>query len=82
MQGALAVFLIMLGVAQEYQSLPLGAALYAKTFETCLDRGYRFGEASLILENNTRMRGALEKMGGRISKTYRNYEVDLQPTGG
>jgi len=67
----------MLGIAPEFQSLPLGAALYAKTFQIAMDKGYRFGEASLILENNTRMRGALEKMGARIDKTYRNYEIDL-----
>jgi ribosomal protein S18 acetylase RimI-like enzyme len=68
----------MLGIAPEFQSLPLGAALYAKTFQIAMDKGYRFGEASLILENNTRMRGALEKMGARIDKTYRNYEIDLR----
>ena len=36
------------------------------------------GEASLILENNIRMRGALEKMGATVEKTYRNYEIDLR----
>ena len=64
-------------MAQEFQSLPLGAALYARTFKVALERGYRWGEASLILENNTRMRGALEKMGATIEKTYRNYEIDV-----
>ena len=71
------VRIFMLGVAQEFQSLPLGAALYAKTFQAGLAKGYRFGEASLILEDNTRMRGALEKMGGVIEKTYRSYAIDL-----
>ena len=73
------VRIFMLGVSQEFQNLPLGAALYAKTFEVALAKGYRYGEASLILENNHRMRGALEKMGAVIDKTYRNYEIDLQP---
>ncbi len=70
------VRIFMLGVAHEFQSLPLGAALYAKTFQVARGKGYRYGEASLILENNTRMRGALEKMGARIYKTYRNYEIE------
>ena len=73
------VRVFMLGISQDFQSLPLGAALYAKTFEVALAKGYRYGEASLILENNHRMRGALEKMGAVIDKTYRNYEVVLQP---
>ena len=67
----------MLGVAQEFQNLPLGAALYARTFKVGSAMGYRWGEASLILENNHRMRGALEKMGATIEKTYRNYEIAI-----
>ena len=73
------VRVFMLGVSREFQSLPLGAALYARTFEVAIAKGYRYGEASLILENNHRMRGALEKMGAVIEKTYRNYEIDLVP---
>jgi len=72
------VRVFMLGVAQPFQSLPLGAALYARTFEVAIEKGYRYGEASLILENNKRMRGALEKMGATIEKTYRSYEIALE----
>jgi GNAT superfamily N-acetyltransferase len=71
--------MFMLGVKQEYQKLPLGALLYAKTWEAGVKAGIRAGEASLILENNHRMRGSLEKMGSRIYKTYRSYEVSLRP---
>ncbi len=72
------VRVFMLGVAEEFQSLPLGAALYAKSFDIGREKGLGQGEASLILENNTRMRGALEKMGATIVKTYRNYEIETQ----
>ncbi|MBK7950169.1 MAG: N-acetyltransferase [Deltaproteobacteria bacterium] len=68
----------MLGVATEYQSLPLGAVLYARTAEAAERKGYAEGEASLILEDNHRMRGALEKIGATIAKTYRNYEIEVQ----
>jgi GNAT superfamily N-acetyltransferase len=68
----------MLGVAHDFQTLPLGAALYAETFKMAVKKGYPGGEASLILENNIRMRGALEKMGGTIDKTYRNYEISVE----
>lgn len=71
------VRVFMLGIAQDYQHLPLGAVLYARTFNVAVEKGLAIGEASLILENNIRMRGALEKMGARIAKTYRNYEIDL-----
>ena len=67
----------MLGIAQEYQHLPLGAVLYGRTFSVALEKGLARGEASLILENNTRMRGALEKMGATVDKTYRNYQIEF-----
>jgi len=70
----------MLGVAHDFQSLPLGALLYAETFKVVRAKGFSGGDASLILENNVRMRGALEKMGGTIQKTYRNYAISVDST--
>ncbi|MEZ4334909.1 MAG: N-acetyltransferase [Myxococcota bacterium] len=69
----------MLGVATAFQHLPLGAVLYARTADIAARKGYREGEASLILEDNHRMRGALEKLGATIVKTYRHYEIEVQP---
>ena len=66
----------MLGVAQKFQNLPLGAPLYSKTWDRALEIGIHTAEASLILENNHRMNGALQRM-GRVYKTYRSYEYDL-----
>ena len=74
------VRVFMLGIAREFQNLPLGAVLYARTFNVGLEKGLAFGEASLILENNLRMRGALEKMGATVEKTYRSYEIDFLET--
>lgn len=67
----------ILGVKREYQKMPLGAPLYIKTWEEGLKMGVRGAEASLIVENNHRMRGALEKLGARIYKTYRVYNMPL-----
>jgi GNAT superfamily N-acetyltransferase len=74
-----AVRIFMLGVKQEFQHLPLGAPLYSKTWERGLALGVREAEASLILETNTRMRRTLERMGAEIYKTYRNYQISLEP---
>ena len=71
------VRVFMLGVKQAYQNLPLGVILYAKTWDAAVVAGLRGGEASLVLDNNHKMRGALEKMGARIYKTYRSYEAKL-----
>ena len=67
----------VLGVKHKFQKMPLGALLYVKTWETGREMGVKGAEASLILETNTRMRGALEKLGGTIYKTYRSYESEL-----
>jgi hypothetical protein len=69
--------IFVLGIKQKYQHLPLGAPLYVKTWEEGYKLPIRGAEASLILENNVRMRGAMEKMGGRIYKTYRTYDITL-----
>ena len=68
----------VLGVKQKYQRMPLGAPLYLKTWEEGAKRNIRGAEASLILEDNHRMRGALEKLGARIYKTYRIYACSLE----
>lgn len=72
-----ALRIFILGVKKEYQKLPIGAPLYLKTWENGMVMNIRGAEASLILETNTRMRGALEKLGGKIYKTYRTYESSL-----
>jgi len=67
----------MLGVKRKFQHLPLGVPLYLQTWEEGRKRGFTGAEGSLIIEDNYRMRGALEKLGGRIYKTYRIYERRL-----
>jgi GNAT superfamily N-acetyltransferase len=69
--------IFMLGVKQEYQHLPLGSLLYAKTWEHAMQTNLVTAEASLILENNQKMRGPIEKLGGEIYKTYRSFEKKL-----
>ncbi|MEQ1565021.1 MAG: N-acetyltransferase [Myxococcota bacterium] len=72
---ALRVF--VLGIKQKFQHLPLGAPLYIKTWEEGMKLPIRGAECSLVVDDNHKMRGALEKLGGRIYKTYRVYEVDV-----
>ncbi|MFT7519165.1 MAG: hypothetical protein ACI9MC_001305 [Kiritimatiellia bacterium] len=69
--------IFILGVKKEYQHMPLGAVLYAETWKAGSKRKVIGGEASLILHHNVRMRGALEKMGAYIYKTYQSFELPL-----
>lgn len=66
-----------LGVKKKYQHLALGAPLYKRTWDAGVASKVKGAECSWVLEDNHRMRGAIEKMGGKVYKTYRIYGCDL-----
>jgi hypothetical protein len=55
----------------------IDAAFYCETFKSAYAKGMPRGEASWILETNMAMNHALEKMGLRVYKTYRLYDLAL-----
>ncbi|MBU0936627.1 MAG: hypothetical protein KKI09_17130 [Spirochaetes bacterium] len=65
-----------LAVLPEYQSLGLDVLLYLRLFESLASRKVRL-EANYILEDNLRIRNALEKLGLKAIKSYRVYEKPL-----
>ena len=68
---------LTLGLKPGYQQSGIGAAMYLRAFQEGARKGYQNGEASWILEDNHRMRQALEKTGATAYKTYRVYERAL-----
>ncbi|WP_455381599.1 hypothetical protein [Salinispira pacifica] len=68
--------LFALGVIPEYQGLGLDVLLYIVLFRALAPRNIRL-EANYILEDNYRIRNALEKLGLEHIKTYRVYEKTL-----
>lgn len=66
-----------LAVLPEYQRSGLGCLLIRETFRALDKAGYERGEVSWILENNIRMGGLTEFMGGRKRRTYRVYKKDV-----
>ncbi len=71
------VRILVLGVIPEYLSTGAGAALFYETAIRAKKLGYRYGEASWILEDNEPMVKSAEAMQGRITKRYRIYEMSL-----
>lgn len=61
----------------EYHGRGLDALLYLNTAQAALKRGYRWMDMSLVAEENTKVRLLAEKMGGRIFKRYRIYEISV-----
>jgi len=69
----------MMGVVQEYRQWGIDAVFYLRTYDAALAKGYKYGEMSLILEDNDLMNNALEKLGAKIAKTYRIYSLPIEP---
>lgn len=67
--------ILTLGVKRGYRKQGIDTLLYLRTWEAAASKGYKRAEASWILEDNRDMRNALEKMGARLEKRYRVYEL-------
>jgi GNAT superfamily N-acetyltransferase len=69
-------FKIMVMLPQ-YHGRGLDAILYLNTARAALARGYRWMDMSLVAEENTAVRLLAEKVGGRIFKRYRIYQITV-----
>ena len=74
------VRVIVLGVLPEYLNTGAGGALFYETAINARKLGYKYGEASWILEDNDRMNKSAEAMLGIINKRYRIYEMTIANT--
>jgi GNAT superfamily N-acetyltransferase len=65
---------LLVGVLPDYRKTGLYPLLIADIHRRAVARGYRSGEMSWTLEDNTAINAGIEAAGGRRSKTYRIYE--------
>lgn len=68
---------IILGVLEEYRGKGIDALLYLALFRNGTARGITRAELSWILEDNPKMNQAIERMGGRMYRRYRLYDVAI-----
>ena len=71
------VRIIVLGVLPEYRATGAAGVLFYETAVRAKALGYKYGEASWILEDNEAMNHSAEVMNGKITKKYRIYEYPL-----
>ncbi|MFH1207641.1 MAG: N-acetyltransferase [Patescibacteria group bacterium] len=71
------VRVLVMGILKKYRHHDFDKVFYKKTYEVGRNKGYLFAEASLINESNIPMRHVLEKLGARIYKTYRMYDLNF-----
>ncbi len=67
-----------LGLKPGFRDKGIDAVFYLRTFQAGRELGHTTGESSWILEDNWKMRRALEKTGAEVYKVYRVYQKDLE----
>lgn len=68
---------LTLGIVKEHRNSGIDVVFYHKCFENGMRKGYLWGEMSWILEDNTAMNRALERMGAIAYKRYRIYQTSV-----
>lgn len=66
---------MILGLLPEWRGKGIDALLYARFLREGMKHGVTGGECSWILEDNEKMNAALERMGARLYRRYRLYEM-------
>lgn len=66
--------LLIMGVLPEYRALGIDALFYVETAQAAFRKGYQRCEMSWILESNDMMNRIIERLGGKVYKTYRVYQ--------
>lgn len=69
-----AVRVLIAGVLEPYRNRGVEAAMFFRTFEVAMSKGYQWADMSLINESNLATRNVAERAGGEIYKTFRIYE--------
>jgi GNAT superfamily N-acetyltransferase len=68
---------LLLGVLPEYRHRGVDVVMVYRTFQAGFARGYRAGECSWVLEDNSAMNRILGGLGARVYRRYRIYEKPL-----
>lgn len=70
--------ILIVGILKEYQSMGIGAVLYAKIFENTKPKGLKTCECGYILEDNIAMNKVLQnQVKAKLQKKYTIYEYEF-----
>lgn len=68
---------LVMGVLSQFRHQGFDTVFYKRTYEEGRKKGYLSAEASMINESNVSMKRVLERLGARIYKTYRMYDLEF-----
>lgn len=69
--------LIIIGVRKQYRGRGVNLAMAAKSYLAMIERGYKTGSYSIVLDDNRRSRRTAEKLGGRVTRNSIIYRREL-----
>jgi hypothetical protein len=69
--------LMLGGISEAYQGIGLDVLMGTKMLESASKRGIKLINSHLELETNVKVRAEMEKMNGKVCKTYRIYRKAL-----
>lgn len=69
--------LLVIGVKRDYRGRGINLALAAKSYLAMIDRGYKTGSYTVVLDDNWPSRRTAEKLGGRVTRNFNIYRKEL-----
>jgi len=69
--------LIIIGLRKKYRGRGINLALAAKSYLAMIERGYKTGSYTIVLDDNWRSRRTAEKLGGRVTRNSVIYRREL-----
>lgn len=69
--------LLIIGVKRDYRGRGINLALAAKSYLAMIDRGYKTGSYTVVLDDNWPSRRTAEKLGGRVRRNFNLYRKEL-----
>ncbi len=69
--------LLIIGVKQSHRGRGLNLALAARSYLAMIDRGYKTGSYTVVLDDNWASRRTAEKLGGRVTRNFVIYRKEL-----
>jgi hypothetical protein len=71
------LLLLLGGVKKEYRGKGVDVLMGIKMLQSCIEHQIEMIDIHLVLENNFKMRGECERIGGQVIKKFRIYKKDL-----
>jgi ribosomal protein S18 acetylase RimI-like enzyme len=69
--------LLVIGVKQAYRGRGINLALAARSYLAMIERGYKTGSYTVVLDDNWPSRRTAEKLGARVTRNFNIYRKEL-----